>query len=50
MNQEFINSFYDKLRKDRVDEDFIQSMDKLIKNEEFSSENLIDLIDGEFDE
>lgn len=50
MSQEFINSFYDGLREEGFGEDFIQSISKLIEDNEFSSEKLIELINEGFDE
>lgn len=47
--QNFINSFYNNLRKNNFDEEFIQSIDELIESDEFSAENFEKLIEEAFD-
>ena len=50
MDADFKNSFYKKLKDKNVNLDLVESIDELIKFNKFSSENLMELIDGEFDE
>ena len=50
MDDDFKNNFFEKLRAKNVSDEFIDSLDELIKSNKFSSDNLNDLIEGEFDE
>lgn len=48
--QDFFNAFYNNLRDNDFDEEFIQSIDKLIKFRKFSAEQFEELIEEAFDE
>lgn len=48
--QDFINAFYNNLRENNFDEEFIKSINKLINYREFSAENFEKLIEEAFDE
>ena len=50
MDGEFKNKFYERLRDNGINDSLIKSLNDLIDNDDFSSENLIKLINGEFDE
>lgn len=50
MDEDFKNRFYEKLKANDVNSNLIESIDELIKYKKFSSENLMELINGEFDE
>ena len=50
MDDDFKNNFYEKLKDEGINDEFIKSLDELIKYDNFSSETVTDLINGEFDE
>ncbi len=50
MDSEFKENLYVELRKNGFDDDFIESFDELINYNKFNMDNLIELIDGVFDE
>ena len=50
MDEDFKNRFYEKLKANDVNSNLIESIDEFIKYNKFSSENLMELINGEFDE
>lgn len=46
---EILDGFYCKLEENGVDEEFINSLNELILNDDLSKDNLINLIEGVFD-
>lgn len=50
MDENFKNKFNEKLKDCDVNNEFIDSLNELIENDNFSSDKLKDLINGEFDE
>lgn len=46
MDEEFINKFLENLKEEEFGEEFIQSIEDLIKKNNLSDENLINLIEG----
>ena len=45
--EDFFELFYSKLRKEMNDEDFVDSIEKLIKSNKLNSKNYLKAISGE---
>lgn len=50
MDSDFKNKFFENLKNEKIDVELIESLDELIKYKKFTSDNITELIDGEFDE
>lgn len=50
MDSDFKNKFFENLKNENIDVELIESLDELIKYNKFTSDNITELIDGEFDE
>ena len=50
MDRDFKDKFLEKLKNEDLSEEVIDSLDELIKYNKLNEENLIELINGVFDE
>lgn len=49
MDEEFINKFIKNLKDNKIDENYIQSIDELIKSNKLTDQEIINLIEGVID-
>lgn len=48
--KDFLDYFFKELKREELDDGFIDSLKNLIASDEFSEENIIELIEGVYNE